>query len=103
MAEDNDITMPPAYPAVGQFIKEILSFEDTDEDIQEEASGDALTDVQGISRCVEETPQTYVFVSEINPVTMKPTDPSKAQFIQKMLPPIKDKIPKEAAALLIKH
>ena len=49
MAEDNDITMPPAYPAVGQFIKEILSFEDTDEDIQEEASGDALTDVQGIS------------------------------------------------------
>ena len=96
--------MPPAYPAVGQFIKEILSFEDTDEDIQEEASGDALTDVQGISRCVEETPQTYVFVSEINPITMKPThDPSVAQFIQKMVPPIKDKIPKEAAALLIKH
>ena len=95
--------MLPAYPAEGQFIQEILSLEDTDEDFQAEAFGDALAYVRGIPRCVEETWQTYVFVTEINAITMAPIDPSVAQFIQEILPPIKDNIPKEATALLIKH
>ena len=95
MAEDNDITMPPAYPTVGQFIQELPSLEDTDEDIPAEASGDASADVRGISNYVEETRQSYVFVAEINPITMAPTDPSVAQFIQEM-PPIDDNISKEA-------
>ena len=95
MTKDNDITMPPAYPAVCQFIQEMPSLEDTDKDIQAEASNDTSTDVRGISRCVEETQQTFVFVAEINAITMAPTDPSVAQFIQEM-PPIDDNISKEA-------
>ena len=92
MTKDNDITMPPAYPTVDQFIQEMPSLEDTDKDIQAEASNDTSTDVRGISRCVEETQQTYVFVAEINAITMAPTDPSVAQFIQEMLR-IDDNIP----------
>ena len=53
MAEGNDITMLPAYPAEGQFVQEIPSNEDIDEDIQAEVSGDTLGYVKGISRCVE--------------------------------------------------
>ena len=95
MAEDNDITMPPAYPTEDQFIQEMPSLEDTDEGIQAEASSNASVDIRGISKCVEETQQTYVFVAEINPITMAPTDPSVAQFIQEMLS-IEDNITKEA-------
>ena len=87
--------MPPACPTVGQFIQKMPSLEDTDEDIQAEASGDALMDVRGISRCTEETRQTYVFVAEINPIKLAPTDPSVAQFIQELLP-IDDNQSKEA-------
>ena len=77
-------------------IHEIPSLEDTDEDIQAEAFSDALAYVRGIPRCVEETQQTYVFVAEINAITVAPIDPSVAQFNQKMLPPIKDHIQKES-------
>ena len=86
--------------------KKYPSLEDIDEDIQAEVSGDTLGYVRGISRCVEETWQTYVFVAEINAITMAPATSdigTVGQFIQEILPPIKDNIPKEATALLIKH
>ena len=73
MGEDHDITMPPAYPTVGQFIQEMPSLEDTDEDIPAEASGDESADVRVISRCVEE--------AEVKAIAMSPTDTSVAQFM----------------------
>ena len=60
-----------------------------------EASGDALTDVREIPRCAENSRQTNVFVAEISPTTMTPTNPSVAQFIQKILSS-NDNVPKEA-------
>ena len=53
MAEENAVTKSDNDPsAVVQFIQEILSLEETDEDISVEASGDESVDVRGISRCV---------------------------------------------------
>ena len=50
MAEGNDIPMLPAYQAERQFIQEILSLEDTDEDFQAEGFGDALEEYLDVLR-----------------------------------------------------
>ena len=53
MAEENAVTKSANDPsAVAQFIQEMLSLEETDEDISVEASGDESVDVRGFSNCV---------------------------------------------------
>ena len=78
VAEDNAVTMSATDSPVAQFIQEMPSLEDTDEDIPAEASGDESADVRVISRCVEE--------AEVKAIAMSPTDTSVAQFIHDMLP-----------------
>ena len=92
-----------AYPTVCQFLQEVPSVENTDNDIPEEAPAEPTLDVRRITSCAKETkknvrPTNIDVVVEVSSLPMPPACPTTSQFLQEMpsLDDIYDGTPSES-------
>ena len=92
-----------AYPTICQFLQEVPSVEDTDNDIPEEAPAESIVDVRRITRCAKKTKKkdrpTNINVDfKVNSLPMPPACPTADQFLQEMpsLEDIDDGTPPES-------